>query len=112
MMILGGVKTPFVLDATFSGGDGIDTVIRQEFDTLPEAKKALEDLILGNEDSVDDFSLDFRHGDVMGGDIVKFDFVTITDPQRPERKPHTRTTNITKGVWAISWRKPEPKEGE
>lgn len=109
-MIFGGIHTPFVLDVTFRGADAIDTTVKLEFDTLPEARAALEDLVLSNEDSLDDFSIDFRRGDLMGGDLVKFDLVTVTDPDRPERPPHTRKVNIAKGVWSISWRKPEPPE--
>lgn len=108
MLIFGGVQTPFVLDATFRGDGDIDSTVRLEFDTLPEARAALEDLILSNEDFLSDFKIDFRTGTLMGGDIVKFDFVTVSDPDRPERPSRQRKVDIVKGVWSISWRKPEP----
>lgn len=101
MMILGGVRTPFVLDVTFRGDDDIDTVITQEFDTLFAAKAALEELILANPDHMHDYGIDFRRGDLMGGDLVKFHFVTVT----PDRQ---RSIRSSAGVWSISWRKPEP----
>lgn len=104
MLVFGGVRTPFVLDATFRGADDIDSTVKLEFDQFPQAKAALEDLILST-DGLDDFTISFRHGDVMCGDIVKFDFVTVTDSQRPERS-RTRTESIVTGVWSISWRKP------
>ena len=112
MLMFGGIKTPFVLSATFRGDGDIDTVLTKEFDTFGEARSALEDLILSNEDFVHDYSIDFQRSDLMGGDIVKFDFVTVSDPDRPDRKPVTRSHRIAKGVWSIGWRKPEPAPQE
>lgn len=108
MLIIGGVQTPFVLDVTFRGDDTIDTTIRQEFDTLPEARAALEGLVLDNQDHVHDFIVGLRGIDLLAGDLVKFDFVDVIDPKRPDRPARQRSKNVAVGVWSISWRKPEP----
>ena len=105
MLIFGGVKTPFVLSATFAGGEGIDRRFTKKFDTFGAARDALEALILANEEHLDDYSIDIRRSDLMSGDIIKFDFVPMIDLSNPERQ-RTRTERITKGVWSISWRKP------
>ena len=107
MLIFGGILTPFVLSVTFRGADDIDTTVTKEFATFGAARAGLEDLVVSNQEFIDDFSIDLNRLDVTGGDIVKFDLVTVSDPDRPDREPRTRPVNIVKGVWSISWRKPE-----
>jgi len=102
-MIIAGVTVPFVLDISVDGPDGPLTH-RAEFDTLPDAKAALEAFILAHQDVVHDYGIDLKRGDLQAGDVVRFDTVVRTAPGRPPRQV---PVSVAVGGWSISWRKPD-----
>ena len=107
-LIIGGVKTPFVVNAVVFREDD-DLALDAEFDTFSDAKKALEDFILGSQGRADDYLIGAQRNDVFTGDIVRFESQVITASDGRQR---TRHVNTPVGVWAISWRKPEPSLAE
>lgn len=108
-LIIAGVRTPFIVNVSVFGEGGDDTVFSGEFDTFLAAKAALEAFIIDNQDVADDYTIGARVIDVYAGDIVRYNTVTLTAADGRTRQKHT-TTPV--GVWAISWRKPEPSLAE
>lgn len=103
-LIIGGVKTPFTVNAVVFGEDH-DLALDVEADTFGEAKAALEAFIIDNQDVADDYLIGIKRVDVFSGDIVRFAEKVVTARDGRQRTKHI---NAPVGVWAISWRKPEP----
>lgn len=90
-MIIGGVKVPFLLSASFVTADDRSIVFNGEFDTFGEAKAALEKFILSHPRHVDDYKIEVRYSGLLAGDIVKY--------------PTKGWASTPHGTWAITWTK-------
>lgn len=97
MMIIGGVKVPFILTASFTTTLDEEISLAEEFDTFGAAKAALEAFILSHEDHVHDYGIGIRRSDLQAGDIVAY-------------PPTFKGPVLPKGTWAISWKKEEGEQ--